>query len=104
MVDATPLLPGLSAVQGKVIVARFDGGRLSSEGGLLALREIERRLGLADRHAAQRVAQRIGVSRPTVWRWQQRFAESGVDGLLRDKTRKPGKPPIAAETTARVVA
>jgi transposase len=44
------------------------------------------------------VAQRIGISRPTVWRWQQRFAESGVDGLLRDKTRKPGKPPIAAES------
>src|ERR1700739_1874031 len=61
-------------------------------------------LASADRHAVQRVAQSIGVSRPTVWRWQQRFAESGVDGLLRDKTRKPGKPPIAAETTARVVA
>jgi hypothetical protein len=27
-----------------------------------------------------------------------------VDDLLRDKTRKPGKAPIAAETTARVVA
>jgi len=38
-------------VQGKAVVARFDGGRLSSEGGLLALREIERRLGLADRLA-----------------------------------------------------
>jgi len=34
------------------VVARFDGGRLSSEGGLLALREIETRLGLADRLAA----------------------------------------------------
>jgi hypothetical protein len=32
------------------------------------------------------LAQRIGVSRPTVWRWQERFAESGVDRLLRDKT------------------
>ena len=51
MIDSTPLLPGLSPVQGKVIVARFDGGRLSSEGGLLALREIERRLGVADRLA-----------------------------------------------------
>ena len=61
-------------------------------------------LASADRHAAQRVAQSIGVSRPTVWRWQQRFAEAGVEGLLRDKTRKPGKAPIAAETTARVVA
>jgi hypothetical protein len=26
-----------------------------------------------------------------VWRWQQRFAEEGIDGLLRDKTRPPGK-------------
>jgi hypothetical protein len=51
MVDATPFLPGLSPVQGKAVVARFDGGRLSSEGGLLALREIERRLGLAERLA-----------------------------------------------------
>ena len=52
MVDTTPFLPGLSPVQGKAVVARFDGGRLSSEGGLLALREVERRLGLADRLAA----------------------------------------------------
>ena len=51
----------------------------------------------------QRIAEQIGVSRPMVWRWQQRFAEVGVNGLLRDKTRKPGKPPIAAETVARVV-
>jgi hypothetical protein len=52
MVDTTPFLPGLSPVQGKAVVARFDGGRLSSEGGLLVLREVERRLGLADRLAA----------------------------------------------------
>ena len=51
MVDATPFLLGLSPVQGKAVVARFDGSRLSSEGGLLVLREIERRLGLADRLA-----------------------------------------------------
>jgi transposase len=61
-------------------------------------------LASAARHSAQRVAQSIGVSPPTAWRWQQRFAESGVEGLLRDKTRKPGKAPIAAETRARVVA
>jgi hypothetical protein len=67
MVDVTPILPGLSPVQGKAVVARFDGGRLSSEGGLLALREIENRLGLADRLAAclrdprapERVAHRL---------------------------------------------
>src|SRR5580692_13200683 len=52
----------------------------------------------------QRVATQLGLSRPMVWRWQQRFAEAGVDGLLRDKTRQPGKPPIPAETVAHVVA
>src|SRR5271156_3428959 len=61
-------------------------------------------LASADRYSAQRVAQSIGVSRPTVWRWQQRFAESGVEGLLRDKTRKPGKPPIPDDKAAQVVA
>lgn len=52
----------------------------------------------------QQVAREVGVSRLMVWRWQQRFSEEGVDGLLRAKTRKPGKAPIAAETVARVVA
>ena len=43
MVDFTLPLPGLSPIEGKEIVARFDGGRLSADGGLLLLREIERR-------------------------------------------------------------
>ena len=30
------------------------------------------------------VARRARVGRPAVWRWQQRFAEAGVEGLLRD--------------------
>ena len=45
-------LPGLSPVCGKTIVARFDGGLLSSDGGILVLREIEQRLRVADRLAA----------------------------------------------------
>ena len=39
--------------------------------------------------------------RPRVWRWQERFAEAGVDGLLADRTRPPGKAPIAGERVAR---
>lgn len=46
--NATPILPGLSAVQGKPLTATFDAGRLSSDGGLIVLREIAKRLGLAD--------------------------------------------------------
>ena len=41
-----PILPGLSPVAAKSLTATFDAGRLSSDGGLVALREIERRLGL----------------------------------------------------------
>ena len=36
-------------------------------------------LASADRGSARRVAQSTSVSRPTVWRWQQRFAKSGVE-------------------------
>ncbi len=47
----------------------------------------------AERLPVLEVARRAGVSRPAVWRWQLRYGEQGVDGLLRDKTRKPGKRP-----------
>jgi hypothetical protein len=50
-VDLTLPLPGLSPVCGKPVVARFDGGRLSSDGGILLLAEVERRLRIADRLA-----------------------------------------------------
>ena len=40
-----------------------------------------------------------GKSKTTVWRWQARFAEAGVDGLLQAKPRPPGKPPIADAPT-----
>lgn len=48
MVETTPCLPGLSPVAGKLLTATFDGGRLSSDGGVIVLREIANRLGLAE--------------------------------------------------------
>jgi transposase len=44
-----------------------------------------------------------GKSKTTVWRWQERFAEAGVDGLLEDKTRPPGKVPVADVRIADLV-
>ena len=44
-----------------------------------------------------------GKSKTTVWRWQARFAEAGGDGLLEDKTRPPGKAPIADARVAELV-
>ncbi len=50
--DATPALPRLSPFIGKTIVARFDGGLFSPDGGVVMRREIEQRLSIADRLAA----------------------------------------------------
>ena len=49
MHENIPYLPGLSPVVGMKLHARFDGIRLSSDGGILLLREIENGLGLAER-------------------------------------------------------
>lgn len=51
-VELTPSLPDLSPVAGNPVVARFDGGRLSSDASVLGLREIEKQLGIAHRLAA----------------------------------------------------
>ena len=51
MNDSMLPLPGLSPVSGKTVVAKFDGGLLSSDGGILVLREVEQRLHVADRLA-----------------------------------------------------
>ena len=50
------------------------------------------------------VAGAVGISRPAVWRWQVRYAEEGVDGLLRDKTRPPGRAPLSKAKVAEVLA
>ena len=50
------------------------------------------------------IMRRAGVSKPCVWRWQRRFMEAGVDGLLHDKTRKPGKAPIPEPVVAQLIA
>jgi transposase len=49
------------------------------------------------------IMRRAGVSKPSVWRWQQRFMTAGVDGLLRDKTRKPGKAPVPEAVVTALV-
>ena len=51
-VKSTPALPGLSPLCGKPIIAPFDGGKLSSDGGVLALRQIVTCLSIANCLAA----------------------------------------------------
>ena len=45
-----------------------------------------------------------GKSKTCVWRWQERFADEGVDGLLHHKTRPSRIPKLDPLIVARVVA
>ena len=58
----------------------------------------------ADRLGTVEIMRRTGKAKPSVWRWQARYLEAGVDGLLRDKTRPSRIPPLASELVERVVA
>ena len=49
------------------------------------------------------IQRRLRVSKPTIRRWRTRYVEAGVDGLCREKTRPPGRPPLAAEVVNRVL-
>ena len=60
-------------------------------------------LATADGCGTTEVMRRSGKAKPVVWRWQARFMAEGVDGLLRDKTRRPGKPPLSAATVEKVI-
>jgi len=60
-------------------------------------------LATADGCGTFEVMRRSGKAKPVVWRWQERFMQEGVDGLLRDKTRPPGKAPLPAEMVQRVI-
>src|SRR5918994_59392 len=60
-------------------------------------------LAAADGCGTAAIMRRTGKSKPCVWRWQERFMRDGVPGLLHDRTRKPGIPPLPASTVDRVV-
>lgn len=52
MTDDTTLPFSFPAVRGKKLTAAFDGGRLSSNGGVMLLAEAARRIGIAEKLAA----------------------------------------------------
>ena len=58
----------------------------------------------ADGIGTNGIMRRTGKSKTCVWRWQERFAQEGYDGLLRDKTRPSRIPPLGPEVAERVVA
>jgi transposase len=50
------------------------------------------------------IMRRTGKAKTAVWRWQERFMQAGVDGLLRDKTRPSRILPLPPGMAERAVA
>ena len=57
----------------------------------------------SDGLTAEAIAAAASKSLLTVRRWRRRYTAKGVDGLLKDATRPPGRKPLTAETIKRVV-
>jgi transposase len=58
----------------------------------------------ADGLGTNAIMRGTGRAKSVVWRWQERFMREGVDGLLRDNSRPPGRKPLAPAVIERVVA
>jgi transposase len=58
----------------------------------------------AEGHGTAEIMRQAGVAKTAVWRWQERFMQAGVDGLLRDKTRPSRIARLAREIVEHVVA
>jgi transposase len=61
-------------------------------------------LATADGLGTMAIMRRTGKSKPCVWRWQERYAAEGVNGLLHDKTRPSGKKPLSGKVKLKVLA
>jgi transposase len=58
----------------------------------------------AERLGTNAIMRETGKSKTCVWRWQERFAAEGFDGLLHDKTRPSRIPKLDTAIAERIVA
>jgi transposase len=58
----------------------------------------------ADGYGVMAIMREVGVSKTTVWRWQEYFAEAGVKGLVEGRSKPPGRKPLCAAVKLAVVA
>jgi transposase len=57
----------------------------------------------ADGHGVMTIMREVGVSKTTVWRWQDYFVEAGLEGLVKGRSKPPGRKPISAAIKLKVV-
>jgi transposase len=57
----------------------------------------------AEGHGVTAIMRATFASKTTVWRWQEFYAEAGVDGLIKGRSKPPGKKPIPGAIKLRVI-
>ena len=57
----------------------------------------------ADGSGTMATMRAVGVAKKTVWRWREYFVVAGVAGLVKGRSKPPGKKPIADEVKLKVV-
>jgi hypothetical protein len=85
--DCTPDLFGFAAVEGREVVAGFDGGSISSDAGGLLLGASDRAIRLVDHDPIMAVLAGKQKSLDIM---------AGEKGMLTSKTRASEQPPLAA--------
>jgi hypothetical protein len=58
----------------------------------------------ADGLGTNEIMRQTAKSKTCLWRWQERFMQTGVEGLLHDRTRPSRVPPLPPAIGERVVA
>ncbi len=57
----------------------------------------------ADGAGVMAIMRAVGVSKTTVWRWQDYFVEAGIAGLIKGRSKPPGKKPIANAIKLKII-
>ena len=92
----------------QIVLSRQDRARLERirTNPQTILKHVQRAdiiLHLGDGCGLVETMRRTGKSKPTVWRWWDRFLVEGVDGLLRDIPGKTGRKPVSEEKVREVI-
>ena len=85
--------------------ARTELGRLLADGN--TPQKIAKRARIVLMNAAgfgvSAIMREIGVSKTTVWRWQEFFLAAGVAGLVKGRSKPPGRKPLSRAAKIAVI-
>ncbi len=82
---------------------RFAGIRTGPHSILKHVQRASIILQLGDGLTLSQTMRATGMSKPTVWRWWDRFLVEGVDGLLYDIPRRRGRKPISEDKVSELI-